>query len=131
MTMSLTFSLQTQQAAVLICGFHATSKTTNPWRPVESLPILCPWGFLASTPGFNLYSAVPVPAQSSAALAARDGFEPSRYRSQSPGPYRLATGLYMPDAPRAWTIKAVWIHPPLCNIPPLLTVLLEFRVSGR
>ena len=36
MTMSLTLSLQTQQAAVLICGFHATSKTTNPWRPVEA-----------------------------------------------------------------------------------------------
>ena len=49
MTMSLTLSLQTQQAAVLICGFHATSKTTNPWRPVEFLPILCPWGFLVST----------------------------------------------------------------------------------
>ena len=37
MAMSLTLPLQTQQAAVLICGFHATSKTTNPWRPVEAL----------------------------------------------------------------------------------------------
>ena len=37
MAMSLTLPLQTQQAAVLICGFHATSKTTNPWWPVEAL----------------------------------------------------------------------------------------------
>ena len=65
------------------CGFHATSKTTNPWRPVESLPILCPWGFLASTPGFNLYSAVPVPAQSSAVLAEGARFERTLAESKS------------------------------------------------
>ena len=38
---------------------------------------------------------------------------------------------YMSDTPLTRTIKAVWIHPPLWNIPPLLTVLLEIKVSGR
>ena len=37
----------------------------------------------------------------------------------------------MSDTPLTWTIKAVWIHPPLWNITPLFTVLLEFNVSGR
>ena len=31
------------------CDFHATSKITNPLRPVESSPVLCQWRFPVST----------------------------------------------------------------------------------